>query len=129
MGMQIELAPSRNMPVAVAWNPSTLAKVGAETKYSRELHHGYCAVHFALPALPRPLPVPLVVISTHLTPYSADHAAQEAALISARVYRFGGLGLLGGDIKEHLFHLMQHMWLVLGRFYRGIAWRVSPSIG
>jgi endonuclease/exonuclease/phosphatase family metal-dependent hydrolase len=43
--MQMTVAPSRNLPTAVAWNPDAPESAGVETKYSLELHHGYCAPH------------------------------------------------------------------------------------
>ncbi|GAA3702543.1 hypothetical protein GCM10022224_080470 [Nonomuraea antimicrobica] len=96
LGMQLTVAPSRNLPVAVAWQEETLKLAGVETKYSLELHHGYCGPRFHVPGLP----APLVVISTHLTPYSAQGAAIEAQMLIARAYRYGGLGLVGGDINH-----------------------------
>jgi endonuclease/exonuclease/phosphatase family metal-dependent hydrolase len=54
--------------------------------------------------------VPLVVISTHLTPYSADQAACEAQLLAARVYRHGGLGLIAGDINHPAFDDEEPDW-------------------
>lgn len=110
MGMEIELAPSLNLPVAVAWNPRVLTKTGVETKYWNVMHHGYCAVRFEIPGLATPLPVPLVVISTHLTPYSADLAAGEASLLAARLYRFGGAGILAGDINHCTFDDPEPDW-------------------
>jgi hypothetical protein len=44
--------------------------------------------------------VPPVAISTHLTPYCAEVAAQEAKLLIARAYRYGGIALVGGDINH-----------------------------
>ena len=43
---------------------------------------------------------PLVVISLHLDPFSAQLAAQQMQLAIARVYRYGGLGIIGGDINH-----------------------------
>lgn len=40
------------------------------------------------------------MISTHFIPYSAQQAAQEAQLVAARLYRYGGLGVVGGDINH-----------------------------
>lgn len=110
MGMQIEVAPSRNLPVALAWNPRRLTKVGVETKYWQDLHHGYCAVHFETPGPSTPLPVPLVAISTHLTPYSANQAADEAALLAARLFKTGGVGVLAGDINHCTFDDPEPAW-------------------
>ncbi|MFJ2744814.1 hypothetical protein ACIO3O_34735 [Streptomyces sp. NPDC087440] len=99
LGMRLAVAPSRNIPVAVAWNPDTVDVLGVETKYSTtDLHHGYCAPRVRPRGID--LPVPLVVISTHLTPYATQAAAQEAQLLCARAYKHGGLGLIGGDINH-----------------------------
>lgn len=113
MGMRIEIAPSRNLPVAVAWNPDTLAKAGVESTYADDLHHGYCAVRFRIPGLREPL----VVVSTHLTPYSADRAAQEASLLAARVYRYGGAGLLGGDVNHPTFDDPEPDWSLVPPYF------------
>jgi endonuclease/exonuclease/phosphatase family metal-dependent hydrolase len=101
LGMRLAVAPSRNLPTAVAWNPERLDLVDVDTKYSTaDLHHGYCAPRFEVPSLDEPLGVPLVTISTHLTPYAAQAAAHEASLLVARAYRFGGLGMITGDINH-----------------------------
>jgi endonuclease/exonuclease/phosphatase family metal-dependent hydrolase len=60
------------------------------------LSNGYGAARFKLPGVD----APLVVISAHLTCYSADTAAQEAQVLIARAYRHGGVGLIGGDINH-----------------------------
>lgn len=97
LGMRIEVAPSRRLPTALAWDEQLLRLVGCETTYSvSDMHHGYCAARFAIDGVE----VPLVAISTHLTPYSAQGAALEAQMLIARVYRHGGLGLIGGDINH-----------------------------
>ncbi|MFC5253454.1 endonuclease/exonuclease/phosphatase family protein [Streptomyces nigrescens] len=101
LGMDLAVAPSRNLNTAVAWKPEALELLGTETKYSvSEMHHGYCAPRFKPLGLSQDLPEPLVAISTHLTPYSADVAAQEAQLLCARAYRYGGIALIGGDINH-----------------------------
>ncbi|KPI02975.1 Endonuclease/exonuclease/phosphatase [Actinobacteria bacterium OK074] len=100
LGMEVRVAPSRTLNTAVAWNPAALELLDIETKYSRELHHGYCAARFRPLGLAREWPEPLVAISTHLTPYSAQAAAQEVQLLIARAYRHGGIALLGGDINH-----------------------------
>ncbi|MGW0731764.1 endonuclease/exonuclease/phosphatase family protein [Streptomyces sp. NPDC002851] len=100
LGLRLAMAPSRNLPTAVAWDPDHLELLGVETKLSMELHHGYCAPRFKPLGLKRELPEPLVAISTHLTPYSADAAALEAQIVCARAYRYGGIALVGGDINH-----------------------------
>ncbi|MEV7955201.1 hypothetical protein [Streptomyces sp. NPDC088141] len=101
LGMRLAVAPSRNLNTAVAWDPEHLQMVDTETKYAAtEMHHGYCAPRFKPLGLDRELPAPLVAISTHLTPYSAQAAAQEAQMLCARAYRYGGIALVGGDINH-----------------------------
>ena len=100
LGMELVVAPSRNLPVAIGWNPSRFAVAGMETKYWQDLHHGYAAARLDVLGLGEPLPAPLVVISTHLTPYSAQTASQEAQLLIARAYRYQALGIIGGDINH-----------------------------
>ena len=111
LGMEIELAPTRRLPTAVAWRPEALTLIDVETTYSTtDLHHGYCAPRFEINGLTDPLPVPLVVICTHLTPYSAGAAACEAQLLLARVFRHGGIGLIGGDINHPTFDDPEPDW-------------------
>ncbi|MFF5090449.1 endonuclease/exonuclease/phosphatase family protein [Streptomyces niveus] len=101
LGMRIVVAPSRQLNVAVAWNPKALRHLDTDTRYSKtDMHHGHCAPRFQPLALERELPKPLVFASTHLTPYSVEAAAQEAQLLCARLYRYGGLGLGVGDINH-----------------------------
>ncbi|MFG2148827.1 endonuclease/exonuclease/phosphatase family protein [Streptomyces sp. NPDC048696] len=101
LGLRLAVALSRNLPTAIAWDPEHLELMGTETKCSTtDLHHGYCALQLWPLGLPAAWPVPLVAISTHLTPYSAEAAGQEAQLLCARVYRHGAIGLIGGDINH-----------------------------
>ncbi|MEU6353592.1 endonuclease/exonuclease/phosphatase family protein [Streptomyces sp. NPDC047072] len=101
LGLSLVVAPSRNLNTAVAWDPALLERLDTETKYSvTDMHHGYCAPRFTPLGLKRPLPTPLVAISTHLTPYSAEVAATEAQLLIARAYRYGGIGIVAGDINH-----------------------------
>lgn len=86
LGMKLMVAPSRQLNTAVAWDPSRLDHVDTETMYSTtDMHHGYCALQFQPRGLKREWPAPLVAISTHLTPYSTNVAADEARLLIARV--------------------------------------------
>jgi endonuclease/exonuclease/phosphatase family metal-dependent hydrolase len=101
LGMSLVVAPSRNLNTAVAWDPEYLELLDTETRYSAsEMHHGYCAPRFKPLGLAVDLPAPLVVLSTHLTPYSAQGAAQEAQLLCTRAYRYGGFALIVGDINH-----------------------------
>ncbi|MGW2998707.1 endonuclease/exonuclease/phosphatase family protein [Streptomyces sp. NPDC001155] len=101
LDMNVVVAPSRQMNTAVAWRSNALEWVGTDTRYSdTDLHHGYCSLQLRPLGLTKEWPYPLVAISTHLTPYSAELAGQEAQLVTARAYRFGGVGLVGGDINH-----------------------------
>jgi hypothetical protein len=107
LGMELAVSLSQTRGhVAVAWDPDYLEYIDCETTYSRtDFHHGYCAPRFwagprLRPLLRRPLPVPLVAVATHLSPYYAPTAAGEAAILNARVHRFGGLGVIAGDINH-----------------------------
>lgn len=101
LGLQLKVAPSRNLPTAIAWDPAHVELLGVESKLSAaEMHHGYCAGRFRPLGMERELPVPLVAVSAHLTPYSAQVAAQEAQLLCARARRYGGVALVGGDINH-----------------------------
>ncbi|MER6011523.1 endonuclease/exonuclease/phosphatase family protein [Streptomyces bluensis] len=101
LGMKLVVAPSRNLNTAVAWDPERLELLDVETKYSeKEMHHGYCAPRFRPLGLAAKWPVPLVAISTHLTPTSAQAAATETQLLVSRAYRYGGIAVVGGDINH-----------------------------
>ncbi|GAA1095496.1 endonuclease/exonuclease/phosphatase family protein [Nocardiopsis metallicus] len=87
---------SANGGTAVMINPATVGWEEWEDRYSGELHHGFGVAVLRLPDLA----TPLAVISAHLTPYSAAAAAQEAQVLIARAYRYGGVGIIGGDINH-----------------------------
>lgn len=100
LGLKLVVAPSRQLNTAVAWNPDPLHWVDTDTRYSTtDLHHGYCAPRF-MPRTDQEWPVPLVAISTHLSPFAAETAAAEAKVVIHRAYRYGGIGLIGGDINH-----------------------------
>ncbi|MFJ6384707.1 hypothetical protein ACIQI7_32455 [Kitasatospora sp. NPDC092039] len=101
LGMELFVAPARSgRPVSVAWDPAHLRVEDIETRYAAELHHGYAAARIAPWGLTAALPAPLIAVSAHLIPYSAQQAAVEAQILAARVYRHGGIGLIGGDINH-----------------------------
>jgi exonuclease III len=81
---------------ALMIRPDTVVWEQWEDRYQAELHHPFGVGVLRLPGLDRPL----AAISTHLTPYSAAAAAQEAQLLIARAYRYDGLGIIGGDINH-----------------------------
>lgn len=96
LGMRVHLTPSVNSAggTAIAHGP-LLCWTAIETRYAARTLHGF--THLALDIGQRR---PLVVISAHLTPYSAQTAAQELQLIIGRAYRYGGIGLIGGDMNH-----------------------------
>jgi endonuclease/exonuclease/phosphatase family metal-dependent hydrolase len=82
------------------------------------MHHGYCAPRFRVLGLERELPQPLVAISTHLTPYSAQTAAQEAQLLCARAYRYGGIAVVSGDINHVPLGDLEPDWTLVQPYNR-----------
>jgi endonuclease/exonuclease/phosphatase family metal-dependent hydrolase len=119
LGMEIRVAPSRNLNTAVAWDPDALQLGDIETKYSQwDMHHGYCAPQFKPWGAAEGLPAPLVAISTHLTPYSSDTAAQEAQLLCARAYRHGGIAIVAGDINHPTLDDEEPDWTLVQPYNR-----------
>lgn len=96
LGMRIHLRPSVNSAggTAIAHRHG-LRWVATETQYATRMLHGFTHV-----CLDVGLAWPLVVISAHLTPYSAQAAAQELQVIIGRAYRYGGLAVIGGDMNH-----------------------------
>lgn len=96
LGMDLRMAESRTrLHTALAWRPDITCRQW-ENRYVHEVHHGY-----ALAVLSHlDWPVDLTVASTHLTPYSTDAAAVEAQLLAARMWRYGGHGILAGDLNH-----------------------------
>lgn len=76
-------------------NPNTVSWDGWEDRYPSELHHGFRGASCAFPAW-----TPPGRDQRPPDPYSAAAAAQEAQILVARVYCYGGLGFLGGDINH-----------------------------
>lgn len=97
LAMNITVAPSLGMPTAVAWNPDQLELTGCDTMYAHRLHHGYCAPQFTVPG--QDLPAHLVLISTHLNPFPPRLPRSRPRPVQARLYLWGGLGILAGDIN------------------------------
>lgn len=99
LGMRALVAPSPSGGhTAVLFDTALLGWRQFETKYGAQTHHGFgvAVLHLHEPGLD----VPLTVISAHLNPYSAQAAAMEAQLLAGRVNRYGGVGLIGGDINH-----------------------------
>ncbi|MFI0406559.1 hypothetical protein [Actinomadura sp. 3N508] len=100
LGMRAHVAPSKSgAHTVVMHRPDVLRWRHWETKYARESRHGFGVAVFDVIADPK-MKVPLTVISAHLHPSSAQKAATEAQVLIERLYRYGGMGLLGGDINH-----------------------------
>ncbi|MFD7161156.1 hypothetical protein ACFV9C_41685 [Kribbella sp. NPDC059898] len=97
LGMRGALAPSRTgFHTAILINEGSVGWGEWITKYNHTSLHGHAELTITVPGLPRPL----AVISAHLSPYSADTAAQEAQVLIGRAHKTGGYGLIGGDINH-----------------------------
>ncbi|TDD31206.1 endonuclease/exonuclease/phosphatase family protein [Actinomadura sp. KC06] len=100
VGLRAHVAPSRSgAHTVVMHRTSTLRWRQWETKYAHDTHHGFGVAVLDVLADPE-VQVPLTAISAHLNPYSVLAAAQEAQLLAARLYRYGGMGVIGGDINH-----------------------------
>ncbi|WP_433464045.1 hypothetical protein [Spirillospora sp. CA-128828] len=100
LDMRAHVAPSRSGAHTVLMHRTdTIRWRHWETKYADQTLHGFGVAVLDLLADPK-VKTPLTVITAHLTPYSAHAAAQEAQVMLGRVYRYGGMGLIGGDINH-----------------------------
>lgn len=100
LDMRAHLAPSRSGAHTVLMHRTdTIGWRHWETKYADQTLHGFGVAVLDVLADPK-VTTPLTAISAHLSPFSALAAAQEAQLMIARVYRYGGMGLIGGDINH-----------------------------
>lgn len=100
-GMDVLIPPTPRPTSSVAGNAIAYRVDLLSLKYwdiglSTATMYGFGVATFAVPGLA----VPLSLSSVHLTPYSALVAAGEAQVILARLFRNGGVGLLGGDINH-----------------------------
>jgi hypothetical protein len=93
--MRLHIASSGSGGHTVVGHRPDIPWTSHDDRYSRRTLHGFCQV-----LLDIGLDKPLSATSAHLDPYSADAAAQEAQLILSRSYRYGGIGLIGGDINH-----------------------------
>ncbi|TMQ84016.1 endonuclease/exonuclease/phosphatase family protein, partial [Actinomadura soli] len=99
-GLRFLVAPSPvHNHTAVAFRPDRLAFRHFETKYSHLTENGYGVAVLADRDASDDDPG-LAVISAHLTAYSAEAAATEAQRMIGRLHRYGGQGILGGDINH-----------------------------
>ncbi|MFA1539908.1 hypothetical protein [Actinomadura monticuli] len=94
------VAPSQtDSHTAVAFQQEVLCWRQHETKYSPLVENGYGVAVLADVDADEDEPG-LTVISAHLTAYSAEAGAVEAQRMVARLHRYGGRGILGGDINN-----------------------------
>lgn len=93
---------------------------GIEDYYYEDVQHGYCSLRLAIG-----LPLPLILTSVHLTPYSTDRAAQEAQLVLSRSSGKGGISIIGGDLNHAPLGDPEPDWTQLPNYNR--ASRTLPT--
>lgn len=93
--MRIHIGPSSTGAHTAIGHRPEIPWSTHEERYARHTMHGFTHISFDLG-----LEWPLVVIAAHLSPYSAQVAAQEMQLIAARAYRYGGVAVIGGDMNH-----------------------------
>ncbi|TDB71212.1 hypothetical protein E1264_42550 [Actinomadura sp. KC216] len=100
LGMLAKVAPSKSgAHTVIMYRPEVLEWKHWETKYGfEESRHGFGVAVFDITADPK-VTVPLTAISAHLHPSSLLRAAMEADVLVERIYRYGGMGIIGGDIN------------------------------
>jgi endonuclease/exonuclease/phosphatase family metal-dependent hydrolase len=103
----------RDLGMRIAgWIPVTESLGGTLVMYRHQVgvleqvqweHHNQSTVYKGLcvPVFDTGHPVPLAVASVHLTSVSVATAEQEALWIASRVHRYGGVGVMAGDINHH----------------------------
>lgn len=140
LGMRAHVAPSRSgAHTALMHRTDTMAWRHWETKYADQTLHGFGVAVLDVLADPK-VKVPLTVIPAHLNPFSAQQAAQEAQLMIARVNRYGGMGILGGDINHCPPGDPDPDWTAVPPYNRssrclrrydehGEPWRGNPIVG
>ncbi|SDH18316.1 Exonuclease III [Sinosporangium album] len=95
-GLRIMVGRSRTKGyTAVGWRPEKARWMGCDSNMYA-LTNGYTGVWFEIPHLP----APLMVVSAHLSCYSAVQANMEIQTILARTHKPQHLGLLGGDLNH-----------------------------
>lgn len=102
LGMRGRIAPSQTGFHTGILTTEEIEWVEWREKYAHATFHGFSELVVTVPGLPEPV----VLLSAHLNPWSADAAAIEAQLLAGRAHkeaadRFaGGLGILAGDINH-----------------------------
>ncbi len=133
------LAPSRtDFHTAVAFAPQVLCWRQYETKYAHLTDNGYGVAVLADVGADEDEPG-VTVISAHLSAYSAEAAAQEAQRMAARLHRYGGVGILGGDINNMPLGDREPDWAALPPYNRSARcvphlspdepWRGNRAVG
>lgn len=139
LGLRACVAPAPyEANTAVMFNPDILRCAQWETKYAPKVTHGFGVAVFDLIADPG-VKAPLAVSSAHLTPYGAAAAEQEALLIAARVHRYGGMGVIGGDVNYYPPGDPEPDWESVPPYNRAARclrrtspdkpWRGNPQVG
>ncbi|WP_169775382.1 endonuclease/exonuclease/phosphatase family protein [Streptomonospora alba] len=82
---------------AVFYRPGAVAQCGWAEAYARELYTGLGVALFAVEGVPERL----AVVSTHLSTTTAEQQVEEAMRVADRVTRYGGYGVMIGDINAH----------------------------
>src|SRR5690606_818497 len=82
-------------PVAVLYDPKRAAWKRWVTREATELWHGLGIVSLDIDGLQ----APVTVTSAHFTPFSARAATAEAQIAGRRVWDYGPLGVIAGDIN------------------------------
>ncbi|TDD27372.1 hypothetical protein E1287_34720 [Actinomadura sp. KC06] len=100
LGMRAHVAPSRSgAHTVLMFRPDVLRWRQWETKYAYETHHGFGVGVFDIIADPE-VKVPLTALTGHLIPYSVQKASIEAQVWIGRLYRYGGMGVIGADVNS-----------------------------
>ncbi|SEP53956.1 hypothetical protein [Amycolatopsis saalfeldensis] len=97
LGMRGAIAPSPSgFHTGILIDGDAVSWDDWDTDHAHFSMHGHSELIATVPWLP----APLTVLSAHLSPDSADLAAQEAQVLIRHVHRTGGYGILGGDINH-----------------------------
>ncbi|MFD0856010.1 hypothetical protein ACFQ07_27470 [Actinomadura adrarensis] len=84
---------------AIAYQPNLLEPVRGEEHYGQFTQSGFAVLVLAPVDSDEDAPG-FTAISAHLSAFSAQVAVQEAQYMVARLHRYGGIGVIGGDINH-----------------------------
>ena len=97
LGMRGKIAPTRTtFHTGILVDEDRVSWGDWITKYNHSSGHGHSELTVTVPGLSQPL----VLISAHLSPYSAVTAAQEVSVLIRRAHRAGEYGILAGDMNH-----------------------------